>query len=277
MPRSKQLLVELMLLAAIGLVLGVLGPFGTYEMPAALRLLYWVSFGFIGYLFFRPVTFIAEWLSEASSVPIWLSITIAAAVAAFPLTILIGIAMGGFRFAGNPMLGTYFGPLYLQCAGIGIGIFLLMRAIFGRHRRTAPRQAESSDADDTRKMMINPPLSPPPPTAAPPALLKRLPPGFMLPVLALNVEDHYVRVYNAQGSEMLLMRLSDAIAEMAAQRGLQVHRSWWVADEAVTGAMRLGRNITLTLSNGLNVPVSRANTPSVRARGWLENIAEQPD
>jgi DNA-binding LytR/AlgR family response regulator len=68
---------------------------------------------------------------------------------------------------------------------------------------------------------------------------------------------------------MLLMRLADAIAEMDVTPGLQVHRSWWVAEGAVRKVERKGRTIMLTLSNGIAVPVSRPNVAKVKQAGWI--------
>nr|QQZ51292.1 LytTR family transcriptional regulator DNA-binding domain-containing protein [Phenylobacterium glaciei] len=70
------------------------------------------------------------------------------------------------------------------------------------------------------------------------------------------MEDHYVRVHTAVRSELILMRLSDAVARTG-REGLQVHRSWWVARDAVTEVIRDGRNLRLKLLNGLEVPVAR--------------------
>ena len=88
-------------------------------------------------------------------------------------------------------------------------------------------------------------------------------------VLALQAEDHYVRVHTAKGSTLLLMRMADAIAELDGQAGMQVHRSWWVARAAVSGAAPTGRRASLILVNGLAVPVARAAMPRARALGLL--------
>ncbi|MEE4536883.1 MAG: LytTR family DNA-binding domain-containing protein, partial [Erythrobacter sp.] len=96
----------------------------------------------------------------------------------------------------------------------------------------------------------------------------RLPRGFPA-ILALQVEDHYVRAIAAERSEMVLMSLSDAIAEMAEDVGEQVHRSWWVARSAVAGHRRVGRDVRLVLINGSEAPVSRAMAPTLRAKGWF--------
>jgi len=249
-----------MLVIVVCLLLGFMGPFGTYAMPTGIRLIYWVVFGFIGYLIFRPISFVADWLSEISSIPGWLSIVMATGVAAFPLTILIAIAIGGMQVADNPMLLDNFGLLYLQVSGIGIGIFLIMRLVFGPER--------VPDAPDSAALAAAPAAEGLPAPRC--RLHNRLPPSFTKPIAALGVEDHYVRVFGSDGgSEMLLMRLSDAMAEMDGVEGLQIHRSWWVARHAVESGQRDGRNVTLLLSGGLRIPVSRSNVARVRQAGLL--------
>lgn len=110
----------------------------------------------------------------------------------------------------------------------------------------------------------SPALSP-----APPALLDRLPLDKRGPILSLSVEDHYVRVRTTKGEEMLLMRLSDAMREAAPTPGLQVHRSHWVARQAVTAARREGDRAILTLSHGRDIPASRSHIPALKEAGLL--------
>ncbi|SIN60632.1 transcriptional regulator, LytTR family [Parasphingorhabdus marina DSM 22363] len=258
---AQRLSVELLVIAGIGLILGLLGPFGTYPMPLPLRLLYWVGFILVGYAIFRPITRAAGWLHEQSRIPLPVAIAIAVAVAALPLTILIGFAISGMRW-GTYLTGSAFGLLYLQCAGVGVGIFLLMRLIFpadDARTATAPVPASGAVTNDM------PASSKMPRTR----LLDRLPAGFPESILALGVEDHYVRVHSADRSEMLLMRLSDAIAEMEGVTGAQTHRSWWVAEDAVKTIRRDGRNLRLVLQNGLEVPVSRTSVAKLKQLGWI--------
>lgn len=257
----QRLSVELLVIAGIGLVLGLLGPFGTYPMPLPMRLLYWVGFILVGYAIFRPVTRAAGWLHEQSRIPLPVAITMAVAVAALPLTILIGFAISGMRW-GAYLTGPAFGLLYLQCAGVGVGIFLLMRLIFPAERAqnaldTASVAGPASGDSRAKAQDIET------------RLLDRLPPGFPPAILALGVEDHYVRVHTAGRSEMLLMRLSDAIGEMEGVDGMRTHRSWWVAREAVRTTRRDGRNLRLVLHNGLEVPVSRTSVAKLKQLGWI--------
>jgi hypothetical protein len=107
------------------------------------------------------------------------------------------------------------------------------------------------------------------PTNATPRLLSRIPVHKHGALIAISVEDHYVRIITTKGEEMVLMRLSDAIGETAPSAGLQVHRSHWVAIDHVTAVERVKDRATLTLSSGHIIPVSRANVAQIKKAGLL--------
>jgi hypothetical protein len=88
-------------------------------------------------------------------------------------------------------------------------------------------------------------------------------------ILALASEDHYLRVYTEGGTALILMRLSDAMAELNADAGAQTHRSWWVARDAVSKAIRGDGKAMLTLSDGTEAPVSRTYYRILSGRGWF--------
>lgn len=104
---------------------------------------------------------------------------------------------------------------------------------------------------------------------APPTVLARLPLEKRGALIALSAEDHYVRVTTTAGTELVLMRLSDAMAEVGQTQGLQVHRSHWVAQDQVIKVTRIGDRGELTLSDGSTCPISRGFMPAVRAAGLL--------
>lgn len=103
-----------------------------------------------------------------------------------------------------------------------------------------------------------------------PALMERLPDETLAPLVALSAEDHYVRVQTTVGEELLLMRLGDAIREAKPVPGLKVHRSHWIALDAVVSAERRSDGALLTMSHGREIPVSRRYLPNVRQAGLLE-------
>lgn len=86
--------------------------------------------------------------------------------------------------------------------------------------------------------------------------LSRLPTHLGTQLLHLQMEDHYLRATTQQGAALILIRFRDALQELSDYDGLQVHRSWWVARNAVEQVSRQGRKIELLMADGTHVPVS---------------------
>ena len=89
-------------------------------------------------------------------------------------------------------------------------------------------------------------------------------------LLYLKAELHYLLVVTDKGKALLLYNLKDAIDELSGVVGMQVHRSWWVAADAVQSMQRNGRQGELALKGGQVVPVSRNRVKAVAS--WLEKI-----
>jgi DNA-binding LytR/AlgR family response regulator len=70
-------------------------------------------------------------------------------------------------------------------------------------------------------------------------------------------------------SALILMRLSDAIAELPADIGAQTHRSWWVAKDAVRSVAKADGRASLTLDHAIEAPVSRSFYKALGDKGWL--------
>lgn len=241
------------MVVVLGAVFGLLGPFGTYAMPAPLRLAYWISFGFFGYAIFRPVGIVGDWAARTMGFPRLIGLLIADAVAALPMTLLVAFAIGGMRW--RALAAVDLGQLYLQVLLLGLVVNGLMHLLFKR--------GEQADAE---------PASGPAaaPVARPAPFLDRLPPAIGRDLVALQMEDHYVRAHTMAGNTLILLRLRDAIAELAPIEGAQPHRSWWIARAHVTGVERNGRSIGLRLANGLVAPVARDQAATLRAQGWFD-------
>jgi len=105
------------------------------------------------------------------------------------------------------------------------------------------------------------------PTGTP--LLERLPVDKRGPLVALSVEDHYVRIRTTKGEGLILMRLSDAVREVGETRGAQVHRSHWAAFDHVTAVRRDADRAILTMRTGGEIPVSRAHIKTLKEAGLL--------
>jgi len=229
--------------------MGVTGGFGTFAAaPLGPRIAGWLVMLWIGALLYAPVVGWAVARGEKRGLPIWLTLPVAIAAASLPMT-------GVSHLATQWVMGTRplenWWLLYGEILIVALPLIPIYVAISRRRGTTAPRETPET------------------PAAPEPAFLDRLPPRLGRDLLCLQMEDHYVRLHTTLGSDMILMRMRDAVDELKGLPGLQVHRSWWVARSAVTGHTLDGRRLALRLSNGMTVPVARAVAPRVRAEGWL--------
>jgi len=113
--------------------------------------------------------------------------------------------------------------------------------------------------------------------AAAPAFLQRMRNAATLDrLIAIKAEQHYIQVITDGGSELVLYRLSDAVREVPLDCGVRVHRSWWISHNAVEAIHSSGKKMSVSLRNGLEVPVSipyQALAKTVIRRGKLRDPA----
>jgi hypothetical protein len=98
-------------------------------------------------------------------------------------------------------------------------------------------------------------------------------------IVYLHVSGHYLEVITLSGSAVFLKRLADAVAELG-DRGMQTHRSYWVAYRHVIRLVRRDHRMVLLLANDHEVPVSHSYLPAVRdftARTTASAVPEQSD
>lgn len=103
-----------------------------------------------------------------------------------------------------------------------------------------------------------------------PAFTERMTKSIGREVWAVKAEQHYIRIYTPKGDELILYRFGDALRDLETQNGLQVHRSFWVAANAVEKVETNGSGLELKLRNGLDVPVSRSFKALVEQAGWIK-------
>ncbi|WP_282604219.1 LytTR family DNA-binding domain-containing protein [Pelagibius sp. Alg239-R121] len=98
-----------------------------------------------------------------------------------------------------------------------------------------------------------------PSTAGPStAILSRIDPPLSGEILWAEAQEHYVRLKTTEETRMVLHRFSDILLDLPAQAGIQVHRSHWVAFDAIAEPFKDGANLRLRLQSGEVVPVSRS-------------------
>lgn len=109
-----------------------------------------------------------------------------------------------------------------------------------------------------------------------PPFLNRVPEDLRHDLLAIQAQEHYMAVHTTGGSKLILYRFGDALGELKETPGIQVHRSFWVADGAVANHERKSGQLFLTLRNGQEVPVSRTFVRQVEKSGLLESTLTSP-
>ena len=244
------------LLAAlpVGLLLGFAGPFGSYPAyPTATRYAFWLGLTAAG----AVAAVAADSMLPATrlrSGPV--RVGAVALASALPMTFVVAWTMSLVQ------PGRVFAPEQLPALFAAVAAVQLLVAY--ATTTTAPT------ADDAEPPGEAPALpesgEEPVPAAFPSALLGRLPPEIGGDIIALETEDHYLRVHAAGGSALILMRMADAVALLDPRLGTQVHRRWWVAEAAVAGVRTEGRKLSLRLADERLVPVGRTFAAAAKAR-----------
>lgn len=96
------------------------------------------------------------------------------------------------------------------------------------------------------------------------AFLRRIPVHLGRKLVSVSVQDHYLDVVTEKGRQMILMRFSDALDELQNAGGLQIHRSHWVALDAIADVRRKPSGLEIRLKDGRELPVSRSRLDAVR-------------
>jgi LytTr DNA-binding domain len=258
LPTVRKLVIELSVAVLIGVTLALLRPFGSTGVPFSTGLIFWLAVTLGGYLLFRPVMLGAARLAEVMAFPRLVTFAAATLASSVPLTILVSFAsrwaFGSSAATFGQLMGLY-GNVLVISAGVTLIYWLMGRSEAVQSEPQTPTIDAGAAAEQAR-------------------FLDRLPPHLGAELIALQMEDHYVRAHTAKGSALILLRMRDAATELAGIPGAQVHRSWWVARAAVLSAEVHNRNIRLRLTNGLIVPVARNSVAALAAAGWpVQTIA----
>lgn len=163
--------------------------------------------------------------------------------------------------------------LMLLVFSLSLGLSSLRRSVapelyLSSARPPAEPLPESETAPETAPEMT-PEFVPSAAAARPPRLLQRIDMVASGTLLSISVRDHYVDVQTSHGVSSLLMRLGDAMVETDPVEGAQIHRSHWVAWEAVQGVERDGAKLFVVLAGGTRLPVSKNHRDKLVARGLV--------
>ncbi|WP_454713930.1 LytTR family DNA-binding domain-containing protein [Caulobacter segnis] len=244
----RQWAVDLAVLVAIGLLMGFLGPYGTVRLPAVPGYVYWmacmVGSGLIG--------IVLDHLLARRLTHTWPRVALVTALmtplcALLVMTSAVIIFHDRYSWAG-------FWRLLPQVWPIALAV-MAVRALVWRPR---PHRVET-------RTVVEPPLP-----EAEAAFRKRLSAkrrGARL--IAVEAHDHYLKVHTDAGEELITLRFADALDELAKVHGWRVHRSWWIAAEAVESVRWRRGSGEARLAGGLEAPVSRTYAPVLKEAGWF--------
>ena len=254
--------------AAAASVVATIGPFGTFaQLAPADRYLYWAI---IIPLNWAQILLAAAAVSRLGATARWPAIAVVAAgclIASVPAAFEVLWLEKWFGLREVRALTVV--ELWPYVILLSLVIALPIHKFAPRSTWLARRGAEAEPgAGGPAHGAGDRPAGPDTGEAAP-NFVDRVPRRLRGALLCIAAEDHYLRVHTAAGSALILYRMADALSELAGVDGLQVHRSFWVAARAVGGVERDGRRVSLRLTNGLVVPVSRTFLARVRAAGWL--------
>lgn len=233
-----------------GLAMTFTGAFGTGAMPLPTRLLYWLLIMEAGAVIGVVATIGVRAWGGLAAKPV-LEGALISLLIAFPLTLVVLGANLGVLGSGTPRL-TYMITLFAMV----FAVTALITTVNYATARPAPVVMSAPAPESARSRR--------------PRLADRLPPHLRdSPIHALQAEDHYLRIHTETGSDLILMRMTDAILELDGLEGTRTHRSWWVSRVAVRAVTRKDGRATLTLPNGIVAPVSRSTYPELRDAGWF--------
>jgi DNA-binding LytR/AlgR family response regulator len=254
---------------AIGLiaaaVLAYLGAMGTQAAPFLQRLAYWAAVILPGSLLGLGVNALVRgWGGLAAHR--WIEAGLVALLVSLPHSFVVIVVSA--LFFGIEMI-TPIVVLEFWLAVLLISVVLT--AI--NYLATAQQEVAGPGSVVPDPVPASSPTLPEPGTAdaaaLPPLLAEKLPHRLRIGRLhAIEAEDHYLRVHTDLGSDLVLMRMADACALLDPARGVRVHRSWWVAREAVRQVRQQSGRMELELPGGVIAPVSRAMQPVLRREGW---------
>lgn len=239
---------DLGLWVAVGVVMAVLGPFGSSERTLYERLVYWqlcmVGGGIIGILIDAPV--------RRALHGFWPRLLAVSALMTPPVTGLVGLVNHGL------------GDMPLSLANIAEPWFQVFVVCFAA---MCLRQLAWAEPPAATAQPAPTAAAPPDPEAA--FRLRLSAKRREAALIAVEAEDHYLRVHTDAGDELITARFGDAMADLAAAKGFQTHRSWWVAASAIEDVKWSKGRGEATLKCGLKVPISRANAAPLKAAGWF--------
>lgn len=242
--RWQRVSLDLLLLVSVGLLMAELGPYRTLDAPQPLRTAYWLlavlGSGLLGitvdYALVRRVR------------DFWLRVVLVSLAITPPVTLYI--------YALNALM-LHLPRRWWLLPQLGWQVLLVMLLLMTLRGLLRRRVVET-------RTVVMPPL----PEAERDFRLRLSAKRRTARLIAVEAEDHYVRVHTDAGAELVPMRFSEALEKLSRAYGHRVHRSWWVAAEAIEGVRWTRGSGEVRLCGGFAAPVSRTYAATLKSAGW---------
>ncbi|MCF6344092.1 MAG: LytTR family transcriptional regulator [Devosiaceae bacterium] len=235
---------EMLISVSAVLIFAFIGPFGTFhDLSFFMRLVFWaVAVLGCGAIFWSIVYFFDHFKIFKNSSK-YFRYSFIVFLTTIPATVLIYYNNVFFREIAFPLekLPWLWSTVFI----IGITITSLhLFSNFGKslskrkeHKKEVAKIVIETDKDILRFM-------------------DRLPKKLGRKLISLSSHDHHVDVRTDKGVEMIYMKFSDALKELKNYPGLRIHRSHWVAFDAVDKVKQSGRKWVVKLKDGSELPIS---------------------
>ena len=235
---------DLALFAAIGVVMAFLGPFGSSERPLLERLPYWAACMIGG----GAIGVITDEIVRRRTEAFWPRLLIVS-MAMTPFVTVVVVSINVVTYGGS-LLRMVNPEIVFQVFVVSFAAMALRQLVWAQATTVVVVAEPQDDPLENFRQRLS---------------AKRRAAG----VLAVEAEDHYLRVHTDAGDELITARFGDALSELSRAPGFQTHRSWWVAADAIDEVRWLRGRGEAKLKCGLVVPISRSQAGPLKAAGWF--------
>lgn len=216
------------------------GPYGTYNLPFNTRASYWISWVFVTLLPMILLFNILNHHPKLKNLNIWIK-DLATLIFGIPIAAAAGTFIGHQFF---PFFLVTFKNYLLEAqfqSPILIG-FVVILHLTRKKPIEKPAAISLNIANKTQQAVF----------------LSRLPSHLGKNLISISVSDHYLEIKTDRGMHLELLSLTKALEELIDYPGLQIHRSYWVAQTAIKKKLWQGSRLFVVLTDGRKLPVSRS-------------------
>lgn len=262
-----------MALCAIGLTLALswIGPRASEGLSTLTTVAFWAAHVIPALALLATTQILLSRMSGVSQLPGAAQVTLSALVASVLFTpIALGIDQ---VFAAEGSLDDDTGPLLVRAvselAQFAVPVVVIWYLI------NAPSLLQLAGTGETRGAPIGNDVNGDVPTPEMEEFWSRIPGRLGRDLVALSAELHYTRVYTTQGETLILFSFGRAVDILQdATKGMQIHRSHWVALEHIDEVATQDGRVTCEMIGGPSLPVSRRYRAALKAARRGEAVKE---